>query len=271
MNFESYYQLAIRTSHDIFIDFNPSEEFWAHTELLQEDDTDFLILTYKDNEALPENVINDFKNAQKKADAELKAGIKGYWYNWCQVYIDGVIGTLQGAVFNNWKQCNDIPANAELIRYGLDFGFTNDPTALLGVWRYNGELYVKQFIYETGLTNQDISNRIKRLNIDDTIIADSAEPKSIEELKRLGHSIQGANKGKDSIIHSINTLQQYTLNVTKDSIDLIRELRSYKWIIDKTNKPTNDPIDYNNHLIDALRYVALNAINKSEDFNYMFG
>ena len=270
ITFEAYHQLAIRTSHDIYIDFNPSEEFWAHTELIPEDDTDFIILTYRDNEGLPENVIKDFENAQKKAQIELSQGIKGFWYNWCQVYVDGVVGTLQGAVFNNWKQCDTIPLNSELIRYGLDFGFTNDPSAMLGVWRYNGELYVKQFIYESGLTNQDISNKVYSFSINSRIVADSAEPKSIEELRRLGHSIEGAQKGKDSIIHSINTLQQFQINVTKDSVDLIRELRSYKWIVDKTNKPTNEPVDYNNHLIDALRYVALNAINKDEDMD-MFG
>jgi phage terminase large subunit len=271
IDFAAYYQLAIRTSHDIYIDFNPSEEFWVHSELLQEDDTDFIILTYHDNEALPENVINDFRNAQIKADKEQAAGVKGYWYNWCQVYIHGVIGSLQGAVFNNWTQCENIPKAAEFIRYGLDFGFTNDPTAMVGVWRYNGELYVKQYLYESGLTNQDISNKLNSYRIDGRIIADSAEPKSIEELRRLGHSIEGANKGKDSIVHSINTLQQYRLNITKDSIDLIKELRSYKWITDNSNKLTNEPVDYNNHLIDALRYVALNAINQSTSFDYSFG
>lgn len=142
---------------------------------------------------------------------------------------------------------------------------------MVGVWRYNGELYVKQYLYESGLTNQDISNKLNSFRIDGRIIADSAEPKSIEELRRLGHSIEGANKGKDSIVHSINTLQQHRINVTKDSIDLIKELRSYKWITDNSNKLTNEPVDYNNHLIDALRYVALNAINQSTSFDYSFG
>lgn len=272
IDFESYYQLAIRTSGEIYIDFNPSEEFWVHTEVLPEDDAELLILTYLDNEALPDNVVSDFNNAKRKAEAELSSGIKGYWYNWCKVYIDGEIGTLQGAVFNNWAQCDKIPDGAALISYGLDFGFTNDPTAMIGVWKNNGELYVKQFIYETGLTNPDISNRIKELKIDKEIIADSAEPKSIEELKRLGHWVTGASKGNDSVKHSISTLQQYRINVTKDSTDLIRELRTYKWIIGNDNKPTNDPVDYNNHAIDAIRYVALNKINKDSGvFDYTFG
>lgn len=270
--FESYYQLAIRTSGDIYIDFNPSEEFWVHSEVLPEDDAEFLILTYKDNEALPDNVVSDFNNARRKAEAEQSAGVKGYWYNWCKVYIEGEIGSLQGAVFNNWTQCDKIPEGAVLIGYGLDFGFTNDPTALIGVWKNNGELFVKQFVYETGLTNPDISGRIKEFKIDKEIIADSAEPKSIEELKRLGHRVTGANKGNDSIKHSISTLQQYKINVTKDSIDLIRELRTYKWIMGNDNKPTNEPVDYNNHAIDALRYVALNKINKEVgSFDYQFG
>lgn len=268
--FNSYYQLAIRTSDDIYIDYNPSEQFWVHSELLKEDDTDFIILTYKDNEALPKNVVSDFSNAQKKADEEERNGVKGYWYNWCKVYIDGEIGVLQGAVFNNWKQCDSIPEAAKLIKYGLDFGFTNDPTAMVGVWKYNNELYIKQFIYETGLTNKDISDKITYNNIHDMIIADSAEPKSIKELKGYGHNIIGANKGPDSIRSSIDVLLQYKMNITKDSIDLIKELRSYKWIIDKENKPTNTPVDYNNHLIDAIRYVALNAINIDDSMD-MFG
>lgn len=271
ISFEAYHQLAIRTSNDIYIDFNPSEEFWAHSELLVEDDTDFIILTYRDNEGLPDNVIKDFENAQKKAQLEIDNGVKGFWYNWCQVYVDGVIGTLQGAVFNNWSQCDNIPEGAEFLKYGLDFGFTNDPTAMLGVWKCNGDLYVKEYIYERGLTNQDISDKLNYMRLTGNIIADSAEPKSIEELKRLGHAVKGADKGKDSIIHSINTLQQYKIYVTKDSLNLIKELRSYKWVIDKANKPTNEPVDYNNHLIDALRYVALNALKKGTDFNYMFG
>ena len=270
--FEAYHQLAIRTSDDIYIDFNPSGEFWAHSEVLQEDDSELLILTYLDNEALPPNVISDFNNARRKSESELLAGIKGFWYNWCKVYIDGEIGSLQGAVFNNWDQVDKIPDDATFVSYGLDFGFTNDPTALVGVWKKSGDIYISQLIYETGLTNPDISERFKKLNVNKHIVADSAEPKSIEELKRLGHSVWGANKGPDSIKHSINTLQQFRMHITKDSTDLIKELRTYRWLVDNSNKTTNDVIDYNNHAIDALRYVALNKINKgTENFDYQFG
>lgn len=271
VTFGAYHQLAIRTSDDIYIDFNPSEEFWAHTEVMIEEDSEFIILTYQDNEALPNNVLSDFNNAKKKAASELAAGIKGYWTNWCRVYIDGEIGTLLGAVFNNWKQCEAIPEGAKLICDGLDFGFTNDPSAYIGVWLQNGEIYVDEFFYETGLTNQDISSKIKAIPRNELIVADSAEPKSIEELKRLGHRVTGAIKGKDSIKHSINTLQQYPINITKRSTNVIKEFRGFKWIVDSNGKTTNEAIGYNDHAIAALRYVALNKINKQTTFKTSFG
>jgi phage terminase large subunit len=259
ISFEAYYQLAIRTSSDIYIDFNPSESFWAHNEVLNESDAELLILTYRDNEALPDNVVGDLNQAKEKAKTS------AYWANWCRVYIDGQIGHLQGAVFDNWDQVPEIPKDATFISYGMDFGFTNDPTALLGVWKQNGQLYVKELIYQTRLTNQDIANKLTELKItrQQLIVADSAEPKSIEELSRHGFQVQGAMKGADSIRASIANLQQYKINVTSDSLNLIKELRSYKWEVTKSGETINKPIDFQNHAIDALRYVALNKLSNT--------
>jgi len=268
LHFETYHQLSIRTNKEIWLDYNPSSEFWAHTELMNEPDSDFIIITYKDNEALNEAIIGEIEKAKEKGKTS------NYWENWYKVYGLGEIGSLQGSIFE-FNQVDGIPTNAEFISYGLDWGFTNDPTSLIEVYRYNGELYVNELIYSTGLTNSDILKKFSELKVDKnkSIVADSAEPKSIEDIYRGGYtSIRGANKGKDSVINSIDTLKQFKLNITKASTNLIKELRSYVWERDKEGKTTNNPIDYNNHAIDALRYVALNKINKGAgNFNYMMG
>lgn len=267
IDFNSYYQLAIRTSHDIYLDFNPTELFWAHTEVLKEDDAELIVLNYKDNQALPPNVITDLDQAR------IKAQTSTWWANWCKVYIDGELGSLQGAVFDNWKQCDLIPDGAEFISYGLDWGFTNDQTGLIGVWRFNGELYVKEFIYQTGLTNTDIANKMVSLGINkrDMVVADSAEPKSIEDLRRMGFNITPSLKGQDSIRSSIEILHRFKINITSDSVNLIKELRAYRWETSKTGEQLNTPIDGFNHLIDPLRYVALNKLTTKQSGKYYFG
>lgn len=274
ISYEDYHQMAVRTSDEIWIDFNPAGEFWAHTEVLTEQDSELLILTYKDNEALPANVISDFMQAQLKAAKEQAAGINGYWTNWCKVYIDGEIGSLQGVIFQ-FELCDEIPKGSERIAYGLDWGFATDPNALIDVHKYNGALYFDELIYETGMTNQDLITRMNQLGISKQydIIADSAEPKSIEDLKRGGYSnTKPAKKGEDSIRNSIDTLQQFKLFITKRSLNFIKEARMYRWETDKQGKSTGKPIDAFNHCWDPARYVALNKINKSSGkFDYMIG
>jgi phage terminase large subunit len=258
ISFEIADALMIR-SKETWIDFNPDNEFWAHTEILPEHNSEFLLLTYKDNEGLPPETLEDLKIKIEKAKTS------DYWANWCRVYVDGEIGNLQGSVFENWLQCDEIPKEAEFISYGMDFGFTNDPTTLVAVYRYNGELYCDELIYQTKLTNSDLISKLKELNVlqHQMIVADSAEPKSIEDIRRASFRIEGAKKGADSIRNSIDTLQAYKLNITKRSINLIKELRNYKWVTDKDGKSTSQPIDNYNHAIDAVRYVALNRLKKS--------
>ena len=264
IHYKDYHQLSIRTSDEIYIDFNPAAEFWGHTEILNEDDSELLILTYLDNEALPLNVISDFDNAKKKALKEMNEGVSGYWTNWCKVYIDGQIGSLQGTVFQ-FEVCESIPSEAQMIAYGMDWGFSADPTTLVSVYRFNQNLYIDELIYQTGLTNSDIINRMNSIGINKNyeIIADSAEPKSIEDLKRGGYSnIRASIKGADSIRNSIDTLQQFKIFITRNSINAIKEFRMYSWEVGKDGKQTGRPIDSYNHTIDSLRYVALNKINK---------
>lgn len=271
ISYLDFHQLLIRTSDEVYIDFNPAGEFWAHSEVMAEPDTDFIILKYTDNGSLPSNVVSDFMQAQAKAEKEKAEGISGYWTNWCKVYIDGEIGSLQGVIFN-FKLIDEIPYTARRVAYGLDWGFTADPSALIDVWKEQNKLYLDELLYENGLTNSDIISKLIALDVskDFHIVADSAEPKSIEDLKRGGFTnVRPAKKGEDSIRNSIDTLQQFEIYITKRSLNLIKEARMYRWQIGKDGKPTGKPIDAYNHGWDAVRYVALNEINKSSGtFDY---
>jgi phage terminase large subunit len=251
---EAYTQLAMRTSKDIYIDFNPTNRFWAH----DIEGAELLILTYKDNEGLSKTII-DFLESHRN-----KALTSTYWANWCRVYLDGQIGSLEGLVFNNWSMIDTLPEEAELIGYGLDFGFTNDPSACIGVYRWNGQLILDEVIFRKGLLNSQIAKLLKDegLGSNDEIYADN-EPKSIAEIKAYGFNrIQKATKGPDSILAGIQILQEYQMLVTKRSINLKRELETYSWRKDKDGQTTNIPEDINNHAIDATRYLALMKLGK---------
>jgi len=176
ISFQDYHQLCIRTSDDIYLDYNPSSEFWVQTELIKDDDVDFIVLTYKDNEALSDTIIADIEKARDKAKDST------YWANWWQVYGLGQMGTIEGVVFEAFKPVNEFPDECKWVAYGMDFGYTHDPTTLIKCGFKGGELFFEQLIFETGLTNNDISNKLKDLNIGRSeIVADSAEPKSVEE------------------------------------------------------------------------------------------
>jgi phage terminase large subunit len=264
ISFEAYHQLAIRTSGEIWLDFNPTAEFWAHTEVLKDNDSEHIILTYKDNEALPDTIIHDIEQA------EVKAQSSSYWANWWKVYGLGQIGSLQGVVFDNWQQVAKVPTDAKLLGFGMDFGFTNDPTTLIAVYKTNNQLYFDEVLYRTNMTNLDIGNFMKSENIGRPleIVADSAEPKSIEELRRQGFLITPAKKGPDSIKIGIDILKREPFFVTQNSINLIKELRSYVWATDRDGKLTGNPIDHSNHAIDAMRYFALNKLNNRPSGKY---
>jgi len=240
IDFESYYQLAIRTSGEIWIDFNPTHEFWAHTEVLKETDAELIVLTYKDNEALPPTIVADIEAAEKKA-----------------------------AMFEDWEQVDAIPNEAQLIAHGMDFGFTNDPTTLVAVYKQDGKIWIDEVLYRTNMTNNDIGNFLKSINFErKELVCDSAEPKSIEELRLQGFNVHPAIKGPDSIKIGIDILKRYKLMVTKRSTNLIKELRAYTWDKDNTGTYTGKPIDYMNHAIDSLRYVGLNKLNNRPSGKY---
>lgn len=254
LSFEAYHQLSIRTSDLIWLDFNPTAEFWAHTEVLKEDDAELIVLTYKDNESLSESIIRDIESAKEKAKTST------YWENWWKVYGLGEVGSVQGTIFSNWQTIDTIPNDARLLGIGLDFGYSVDPTACIGIYKYNDSFILHELIYQKELSNRNIFDLIK--SEPTMVICDSAEPKSIAELQSYGLKCMGALKGKDSILHGIQLIQQQSLLVTKTSTNLIKELRGYVWATDRDNKPTGNPIDINNHLMDAMRYGFTHIIQQ---------
>jgi phage terminase large subunit len=257
VNFESFQQLNIRTKKFIYLDFNPTSEFWVHKELKDEPDSDFLILTYKDNEALDNSIVQQIEKNR------LKAATSAYWANWWRVYGLGEIGMLEGVIFSNWKTIDNLPKDAKLIGIGLDFGYTNDPTAIIEIYNYNGQRILNELKYQTGMLNSDIA---KELPKHVPVYADSSEPKSIEEIKRYGITIKGVTKGKDSINYGIDVMQRNEYLVTSNSVNLIKELRAYCWDTDKQGTRLNKPIDTNNHAIDALRYHEMETLGMNSNY-----
>lgn len=256
--------LMIR-SKETWIDFNPDNEFWAHTEVIPEHNSEFLLLTYKDNEGCPKETIEDLQIKISKAFFDSNkswddnSNIKSeYWANWCRVYVLGEIGSLDGVIFNNWKTIDNVPPEARLIGYGLDFGYTNDPTAIIEVYKWNDKRILNEICYRKGLSNAQIAKFIKTHHV---CYCDSAEPKSIAELQRLGLSALPVTKGKDSINYGIQTIQENDYLVTSTSLNFINELRKYAWRKDKTtNNQLNVPIDDYNHAIDAWRYHEMETV-----------
>lgn len=247
-----YEQLALRTRKQIFIDYNPNEEFWVHEKILPEKSTQLFISDHRHNPFLPDVMRAKIEGLRDK-DEEL-----------FKVYARGLTGKVEGLILRNFFEVDAIPVEATLIANGLDFGFTNDPTAFLQVFKQNGELWIDEIIYSTNLTNDMIARELKNNSVSGEIVADSAEPKSIQEIMNEGFWVTPAEKGKDSIRQSINILKRYKLNITRRSTGLRKEIRSYKWKVDKGGKPLNEPIDFMNHSIDALRYVALNKLGHNE-------
>lgn len=249
---EVFNELHIRTRKQTYIDYNPNAEFWVHEQIIGQSNTKLFISDHRHNPFVPQK-IRDKIEALRHKDIEL-----------FKVYARGMTGKIEGLVFRNFDIQDEVPLGAELLGVGLDWGFTNDPTTVIKVFRFNGELWIDELLYETGLTNSDISKKLTSFGVtrQTSLIADSAEPKSIEDLNRFGFSVEAAKKGPDSVINSIDTLKQFKINITRRSTNTIKEFRSYKWSIDSNGKTINKPVDFHNHSIDAIRYVALNKINK---------
>lgn len=249
--YEIYWQLAIRTRKKIWIDYNPSERFWVHNEVKGRQGVKMIISDHRGNPFLSKE---EHERIESIEDKEL-------W----KVYARGLTGKLSGVIFPNFHIVDSMPKRDswKIQGYGLDFGFTNDPTALVHCVIAHGELWTDLEIYDVGLTNPMIAEKAREAGITkaNQIIADSAEPKSIEELRNAGLWVIPTVKGKDSIMVGIDILHRYKWNVTRRSIGLIEELQSYKWKKDRDGKKMNIPIDKYNHAIDATRYFALMRLN----------
>ena len=256
VNFEAYNELSIRTKKEVYLDFNPANEFWVE-EIKEDAEADFIILTYKDNEALDKGIVEQIEKNR------LKAETSNFWRNWWKVYGLGELGMLEGVVFSNWKPLDIIPSDARLVGIGLDFGYTNDPTSCIEIYKHNETRILNEIVYQTGLLNSDIA---KLLPKDVPVYADSAEPKSIRTIQLAGITIKGVTKGRDSINYGIDVMQRENYLVTSKSINLIKELRSYCWDSDKTGKRLNKPIDNYNHAIDAVRYHEMETLGMNKNY-----
>ena len=251
---QEFFQLLMRTENKIFVDFNPDDEqVWINQELelkrsKEVGDVEVIVSNYKDNTYLPKSLIKEIEYLQHTD--------KEFW----KIYGLGEYGNISGLIYENVEYVDSMP-ECDLVAYGLDWGYSLDPTACLSVYKRGDELYLKEVLYERGLTNQDIAERLKPIVMRDEVICDSAEPKSIEEMYRLGLNVKPATKGKDSINNGIDILKRYKIKVVNGS-NLRKEFRSYKWAVDKNGNSLNKPLGKFDHLMDALRYVGLIHLKK---------
>lgn len=255
--YETFDQSEVRTTDEIWLDWNPVAEFWWHDigdgsgkGVRDREDADEIILTYKDNEALPQSIIKSIESRQ---------GNK----NWWKVYGLGLLGDVEGRIYKGWKQLDEIPEEARLKRKGLDFGYSNDPTALIDIYVWNNAFIWDELLYRKGMSNRDIASAIKQTN-DALVIADSAEPKSIDEIASYGVSILPSQKGPGSVRQGIQYVQDQTIYVTKRSINIWKEYRNYLWLTDKEGKIINEPQDFMDHTLSAGRY-GMESLRPTDD------
>ena len=253
LSLEDFRQLLLRTTGRCILDFNPSDEFhWIYDNVIPRDDADFYQTTYKDNPFLEQSVVDEIERFR---DVD-----ENFW----KVYGLGERGVNRSAVLTHWQQVSSIPDGYKLMNYGMDFGYTNDPTAVVAVYT-NGEAFLlDEVCYRTGLTNADICEVLKSCEVDptDVIIADCAEPKSIDEIHGYGFNVHPCRKGADSIRSGLDYMKSRPLLITERSLNGIKELRNYKYKEDKNGKILNAPVDAFNHFIDASRYaITFNQTN----------
>lgn len=236
-------QLIVRTRHIVWMDWNPTTEFWFYTDMLpHRSDIDFITLTYLDNEAIDEVT---------KAEIESHKGNKSWW----TVYGEGKLGNVEGLIYKDWPILDEIPPEAKLVRRGLDYGYSNDPTAIVDIYEWNQAYIWDEVLYRKGMSNKQIADVI--LNQPDPnvlVIPDSSEPKSNDELASYGVPVLPANKGPGSVLQGIQYVQRQRIFVTRRSTNIIRERKNYMWIADKDGRIINEPIDIWNHAMDAGRY-----------------
>ena len=248
--FEDWQQLIFRTQERIVLDFNPSDEYhWIYDKVIPREDCDFFKTTYLDNPFVEDSII---KEIERLRDTD-----EQYW----QIYGLGERAASRSTIFK-YTEVNIIPQEAELVAYGMDFGYTNDPTTFVSVYTQGLNLYVKEHLYKTQMTTQDINLFLKAEELlGKPIYADNAEPRLISELRKMGHNIAPSIKGRDSINAGIDLLKRYKINVLSSSTNAISEFRNYKWKEDKAGMLINTPEDKHNHIIDSCRYATYSILS----------
>jgi len=250
MTLDAFDQLEVRTREFCFLDWNPTNEFWFYTDILpQRTDVDHIVITYKDNEALEQAIIDSI---------EARKGRKG----WYQVYGLGQLGEVEGKIYKDWAIIDAVPHEARLIRHAVDFGYSNDPSAIVSIYKYNGGYIVDEVAFKKGMTNRQIADVLLNLE-EEMIVANSAEPKSIDEIASYGLSIMPAEKGPGSVNAGIQYVQEQRVSITKTSYNIIKEYRNYLWETDKDGRILNKPEHTFSHSMDAIRY-GLNSIKTGQ-------
>lgn len=245
--FNAFEELEVRTKDFIFLDWNPTNEFWYYSEVKpKRDDVEEITLTYKDNEALDQRVIDSIEQRKNRK-------------NWWLVYGLGQLGEVEGRIYTGWQIIDQIPYEARLSVRGLDFGFSNDPTVIVDIYYYNGGFIIDEKLYQKGMHNKQIADLIKNLGNNNILtIADSAEPKSIDEIRSYGINIIGATKGQGSVTQGIDFVQNQKISLTKQSVNTIKCYRNYLWKVDKDGKVLNIPEHDFSDPMDAIRYGLSN-------------
>jgi phage terminase large subunit len=255
--FEDYQQLAMRTRGEILIDFNPSDPIHFLYDLAERDDADLFISTYKDNKFLPKELVTEIERI-KERDPD-------YW----RVYGEGQRAIFSNRqIFKNWKYIphSDFPEFNETA-LGIDFGYSNDPAVVLEIGKVGDKLYVHEWLYKKGMTNRDLAQFLKQNKLNDKLAyCDSAEPKSIEELKQMDCLVKPAIKGQGSINSGISLLKEFEIYISNESTNMKKEQLTYFWEELKDGTIINKPISKNDHTMDALRYCVYSRYKNRYDF-----
>jgi len=295
IKWDTFFQMSLRTNDEIWIDLNPSSpDTWALAEVCKRDqstnelldpDVDQVRVTYRENTSLNPMIVTELEKVRAKAyfdpllpvEEDKRSGSLFHKTNirdeskhqfWV-VFGEGFSGSFTGQIYTNWSIIPVVPPMAKFLGLGMDWGFSNDPTACVSLWKHGDEYVVREEIYETGLLVKQVADRLQRLGWDhgDLIVCDSAEPKSIHELRTLGFKgAKPATKGRDSVNNGIQLVQGLKLRVTEESLNVIKELRNYMWLENKEGKQINKPMDDYNHSLDGLRYLVQRVVIRNGGF-----
>jgi len=256
VHYEAFDQLEVRTKEFVFLDWNPTNEFWFYTEVQDKrNDVEHITLTYKDNEALDANIVASIEQRRKNLA-------------WWRVYGEGQLGIAESRIYSNWGLLDEVPPEARLERRGLDFGFSNDPSAIVDIYKWNDSFVLDERTFQKGLTNRQLADILLNVQEKVLVVADSSEPKSIDEIKSYGVEILPAIKGPGSMNQGIQYVQGQKIFVTKRSLNILKEYRNYLWMTDKDGKILNVPEGGFDHTMDAIRYGLDSYRPKGEEFVY---